>query len=727
MAAVETSAAEAPGPGRVGGGALPATALRRLGMLPTALLAGVAAERGRLFPWTPVALSLGIGPWFTLSVEPGWRVYLAAFGLLLAGFAAWRRGGEVWQLPGALLMLMAMGFLLIGARAHSLAGPVLTFRYYGPVEGRIVGIDRSFSDQLRLTLDQVVLENTPPERTPLRVRVAMHGEQGFILLEPGIRVMLTGHLSPPGGPAEPGGFDFQILAWFARLGGVGYTRSPVLVLEPAASDGARLALHRARMRVSAAMQERMPGQSGALAAALMTGDRSGINAATDEVMRASNLYHLISISGLHMGLLTGFVFLFMRHGLSLVPPLALRLPVKKLAAAVALAAAGFYLALSGMNVASVRAFLMVAVMLCAVLLDRRAITLRSVAIAALLILMVEPESLVEPGFQMSFGATTALVAVFGLLGRWQGRVPKPLVPVLTLLLSSIVAGAATAPIAAAHFNRVPEYGLLANMLAVPLTGFLVMPAGVIAALLSLVGLEGPALWVLDLGCKGIIATANWVSGMEGAVFFVPAPAALVLPALSLGALLALLTGSWAPRLAGLALMVAGFFQWAQTERPALLISGDGGLLGLMTSEGRALSKESGSGFIAQSWLEDDGDGADQVAAFARAGFSGGKTAMQAELAGVPVYHFTGKGSAGKARSACTPGTVVVLTEKWEGGEAACLLYDLDRLRQTGALAVRIGPEGLRFETSREVAGIRLWNRPAPRRPRSGARQTATGS
>lgn len=675
----------------------------------------LAAERGQLFPWVPVFLSLGIGPWFALRVEPGPVAYLSAGALALAGLMLWRRGAERWQIPGAALMLVAAGFLLAGHRANSVAAPVLDFRYYGSIEGRIVAIDRSFSDETRLTLDDVVLERVAPDRTPALVRVALHGKQGFVAPEPGLRVILSGHLSPPEGPVEPGGFDFQRLAWFARLGAVGYTRSPVLALEPAGEGAGGLGIHRLRMRLSASIRERIEGQSGALAAALMTGDRSGIAAATNDAMRGSNLSHLISISGLHMGLLTGFVFMALRHGLSLVPPVALRMNVKKISAAVALLAAAFYLALSGMNVATVRAFLMVAVMLFAVLLDRRAMTLRSVAIAAVLILAAEPESLIEPGFQMSFGATTALVAVFGLAGRWQARVPKALVPVATLLLSSFVAGLATAPIAAAHFNRVAEYGLLANLVAVPLTGFVVMPAGVVAALLAPLGLEAPALWALDLGCRGILATAHWVAGLEGAVFAVPAPPPEALPLMGLGALAALLARR-AVRTGGAVAVLAALATWSVEDRPALLVSADGELIGLMTEEGRALSKPKGAGFVAKSWLEDDGDLSPQESAYVRSGLFGTKGALTATIGATPVFHFTGKAAPEAAQAACVKGTVVILAGIWSGGTVTCDLYDAARLGETGALAVREGPQGIAVETAREAAGERLWNQ----RPERGA-------
>lgn len=197
-----------------------------------------AAMRGHLFPFAPVALGTGVGIYFALPVEPAPLALpllaVAAVLLALAGWMARATVGPVFSL----LALVAAGFALGEARARMVAGPVLEFRYYGAVEGRIVKIDRSQSDAVRLTLDRVRLDDVPPERTPARVRVSLHGQQGFIRPEPGLTVLMTANLAAPEGPVEPGGFDFRRMAWFDRIGAVGYTRVPVLALAPA-QEGAR--------------------------------------------------------------------------------------------------------------------------------------------------------------------------------------------------------------------------------------------------------------------------------------------------------------------------------------------------------------------------------------------------------------------------------------------------------------------------------------------------------
>ena len=454
-----------------------------LATIATAPLTSLARMRGHLFPFVPVMMGLGVALWFSLAWEPGAPAYGVTAAVLAGALAGRRWGPEALHALCMALACVALGFGLSGLRALRVDAPVLTFRYYGPVEGRVTAIDRSQSDQTRLTLDHVMLDRVDPGRTPGRVRVSLHGDTPF-RAEPGMVVMTTALLSPPDGPVEPGGFDFRRMAWFDGLGAVGYTHSPVLLLEPA-EEGA-LRVSRLRAAIRAGVEARIPGEPGAFSAALITGDRAGIGQATVQDLRDSNLAHLLAISGLHMGLLSGFVFAALRGGLALIPPLALRVPTKKVAAGVAMAAATIYLTLSGGSVATERAWVMVMVMLCAVLFDRRALSLRSVAIAAIILLALEPEAMLEPGFQMSFAATVALVAGFAALrgGAVRGRIPPWATEPLTLLFSSLIAGFATAPFAAAHFNRIAEYGLVANLMSVPVMGLAVMPSAVVAGLLA---------------------------------------------------------------------------------------------------------------------------------------------------------------------------------------------------------------------------------------------------
>ncbi len=681
----------------------------RKAVLSGPLRAALLAQRGHLLSWVPISLAVGIGGWFALPVEPGATFYTFCAGAALVLAMMALRAGEAVAPLFWMMVLVLCGALLAGERAHSVAEPVLGFRYYGPIQGRIVDIDRSGSDKPRMTLDRVVLEDMRPGRTPARVRVSLHGDQGYTLPEPGLTVILTGHLSPPNGPVEPGGFDFRRMAWFEGLGAVGYTRTPVLVLAAAEEGQAGLAIFRIRVSLSAWVQAQVPGRAGAFAAAILTGDRSAMPREAVEALRNSNLAHLLAISGLHMGLLTGAVFAFLRGAMALIPWFALRYPIKKYAAAGALLVGAGYLALSGGAVSTERAFIMVSVMLCAVLLERRAISLRSVAVAATIILLRAPEALFSAGFQMSFAATTGLVAVFGLLRDNRARLPRPprwLGPVIAVVISSAVAGAATAPFGAAHFNRIADYGLIANLLSVPLMGALVMPAAVATAVLWPLGLAFLPLWVMRWGLEWILLVAETVAGLDGAVTHVIAPGPLVLPCLSFG-FLWLICWQGRGRWLGAPLVFVALVLWSLAERPSILIAGSGGLVGVLGPEGRALSKPRGDGFAADNWLENDGDGADQETAAARPGFSGPKAQRRTRSDAVTLLHLTGKTGAESFDGTCRANIIVANKELPPN---ACNVLDVLTLRQSGSVAIWTDAVPPRIVTSAETAGDRLWTR-----------------
>lgn len=658
----------------------------------------MAAQRGTLALWLPVGLALGIGLYFALPVEPaGWALALAGLSAAALSVVVLRSRCEGFGARAALAAaLVSAGFALVGARAHQVAAPVLEGRSYGAVEGRVVAIDRSSRDRLRLTLDRVVMERRGPEQTPARLRISLHGRDPPPA--PGSRVILTANLSPPPGPSEPDGFDFRRYAWFHGVGGMGYTRAPVLRIGP--PEGAWL--FRARMALAERIRAALPGAEGGFAAALLTGDRSAVSLGALEALRRANLAHLLAISGLHMGLLTAFVYGVVRLILSAIPHTGLNWHVKKIAAGTAIMAGALYLLLSGGSVATQRAFIMIAVALGAVLVDRRVLTLRTVALAAVIILILRPESLPSPGFQMSFAATTALVMVFSLF-RMQNLGPKWLRAVLATVLSSAVAGAATAPFAAAHFNQVSQLGLPANLLTVPLMGILVIPSGVAALCLMPFGVEAVPLWVMGWGLRWILFVAEWVAAHPDAIRLVVAPDPLVLPFLAMGAILLILLRGW-PRLSGLVLAIGAACLWVRTERPAILIEQTGALVGILTAEGRALSRARGGGFAAGIWLENDGDSAGQDAAAQRWSPAGANGAVFVTET-VRLHHVHGK--TGQRRfTGCAPGDLVVSNQNLPA--LPCVVLDARKLRRTGSVALRHDGTTWQMRSARVVTGARLW-------------------
>jgi competence protein ComEC len=669
-----------------------------------ALDARLQAQRGHLFPWVPVFFGLGIGLYFASPMEPQRLHYLgilfAAVGL---GVRA-RRGDGVGLLAGALL-LVGLGFCYMGLRAHQVGAPVLSYRYYGPVEGQVLAVDRSASDAMRITLGAVRLRDVSPARTPDRVRISLF--EGSAPM-PGSWVMTTANLSPPQGPAEPGGFDFRRHAWFLGLGAVGYSRVPVLRTGPPEV----LPVATLRAQLSERVRAAMPADTGGVATALMTGDRAHVPRQVTENLRASNLAHLLAISGLHMGLFAGVVFASLRRCFALCPPIALRWPVKKLSGAVALIASFGYLLLSGANVATERAFLMVAVMLVAVMLDRRAISVRAVALAAMLVLLRRPESLLSAGFQMSFSATLALVVAFQLLQPWfrprrGGALGAAARWGLALLVSSLVAGLATAPFGAAHFNMISHYGLLANLAAVPVMGAVVVPGAVLAICLAPIGASAVGFWIMSQGIAWILKVAETVATWPGARGHVVAPEAWILPVLVAGALWLLL---WQGRFrwAGLIPIALALVFWPLSPRPEVLISADGGLVGVMTETGRALSRPSGKSFVAGIWLENDGDGMDQARAYRRIPEGRDGKVQIFQSIGRRFVHVLGKTGLRAWQPSCARGEVIILSIEVEPPEAGdCLWLTPEQLRKTGSIA--FAGDGAMITANGQAR--RLWSAP----------------
>ena len=663
------------------------------------LLDRLQAQRGFRFPWVPVMLGTGIGFYYLVPFEPSARVLwgLGVSAVLLAALGLWLR--ETWGPVWLALSLVLVGPVIGAWRTADVAAPVLPYRYYGEVEGRIVDIDRSASDKLRLTLDQVLIRRFLPHERPAYVRVSLHGDAENFSPEPGMVIRVVANMSPPDGPVEPGGFDFRRLAYFEGLGAVGYTRKPIEVLAEA-DRGWQLWLFRTRMAMSAAIQKGMPGPTGAFAAAMMTGDRSGMDETTTENLRVSNLAHLISISGLHMMLLTGTVFAALRFGLALVGPLRRRVDLKKLASVGALAAGAFYLALSGFQVPTERAFVMVSVALGAVFFGRRAISLRGLAIAALVILIARPESLAGPGFQMSFAATLALVVTFQWLNnRRLARLPKWSRGAVTLVVSSLVAGLATAPFAAATFNRISDYGFLANLASVPLISAIFMPAAILWCLLAPIGLGWIALGIMKPALWWVLKVAETVASQPEPVTLVVSPPAVVVPLIAIGGLwVALWQGPMRSRAAGVMPFLVGVLIWSQAVRPPLLIAADGPLAGVLTEDGRALNKGKGQSFVAETWLENDGDRVTQAEAADR--WRSGDWDSY-ELGGVRIAVLTGKKRAALLDDACAAADLVVMSEpRPRGFKGPCLVYGKWQMADRGTIAIWPAPGGVRVEPTK---------------------------
>ncbi|MDE0203784.1 MAG: ComEC/Rec2 family competence protein [Rhodospirillaceae bacterium] len=588
--------------------------LRRSAGLRIHLDAAWAAERRRVFLWVPVLFGAGSGLYLTLPVEPiGWIAPVAA-GLFAAAALLMRRHTAP-AIGLAALALLAAGVAAADWRSERVSAPVLADPT-GPVDvsGRVVWVGAGDGAQ-RYLLDQVRIERLAPAETPARVRLSVRRSDDDGLASPGTWLSALASLRPPPAPAEPGAWDFARQAWFQQIGAVGFVYgAPKPMAVPSGEGGGPLSLlSQVRHWVSTRILAHTSPSAGPFATALLTGDRSAIEKTALKAMRDSGLAHLLAISGLHVGLIAGFIFFATRGLLALIEPLALRAPIKKWAAACALLGAAAYLLLSGMSVPTQRAFVMVGVVLVAIMLDRASLSMRLIAWAALLVLAIAPESMLGPSFQMSFAAATALIATYeaarGLFARMAARsglALRPLVYAAGVALTSLVAGIATGPFAVYHFNRIADYGLLANLGAVPITGFWIMPWGLVALILMPFGLEGIALAPMGWGIDAVVWIARQVAAQPGAVTLVPAMPAAALLAISVGGLwLCLWRSRW--RFLGILVIGSGIVLAGLERRPDILVDGDAKVMAARGEDGRLwISTRQRGRFVSDIWLRRDG-------------------------------------------------------------------------------------------------------------------------
>jgi competence protein ComEC len=678
-------------------------------------------EREQFFLWSPVCFGIGIAAYFALPVEPQLIVAFVPLALALILRMASTRG----SLPSAVLaglLLAGLGFADVKLRVETVRAPVLakTLRN-ADITGTVTLVEVKYPRGQRLTIASPTIAGLAPEATPAVVRVRTMSSQSRA--KPGDRVRLKANLSPPAKPALPGGFDYARTAWFDQVGAVGYAFAPPAIEEHV--DGGTLTaryrrgIETFRQLIASRIRAVLPDETGEIALALITGERGGISAATNNAFKNSGLFHILSISGLHMVIMAGAVFYLARLLLAAVPFFALRLPIKKIAAAIGILGALGYLAISGGQFATVRSALMILIIFGAVLIDRPALALRNVALAAFLILAIYPESLLDAGFQMSFAAVTALIAAHELLVRVLGtnQQPHPLARVAKffgeIIASTLIASAAVAPFAAYNFHQSQQYAVLANMIAIPICNIVVMPAALGAMILMPLGLEWIALKPMGWGIEGMAWCANSVGALPGAVGHLPE-----IPTIAFVLMLA--GGMWLVlwrtriRLVGAALVLLGLIATPWMSRPDVLVAQKGTLVAVRDASGKLSSLPAhGAKYDLERWLEYDGDGRTARDAQAGGAFSCDAVGCIAHVKGATVAVARHPAAVAddclnadilildepKPSDCAVPATVIDVFDRWRNGAYALYLS-----RDESSPEPRV-----RFETVAAHRGERPWS------------------
>jgi competence protein ComEC len=558
------------------------------------------------------------------------------------------------------------------------------------------------------------------------VRVSVRS--GAETLAPGDWVRVRAVLMPPPSPAMPGDYDFGRAAFFRQIGAVGFSfgkpekigaRGP-----PRLSGWIALKIQQLRWRVSARIRSVLPGSTGAIASALITGDRGGISEEDESALRDAGLAHVLAIAGLHMALVGLGLFWAVRAFLALFPSIALTQPIKKWAAVAALCSATFYLVISGAATPATRAYVMLSVMLIAILFERPALSMRSVGLAATIILVLQPETIIEPGFQMSFAAVIALVAV----AEWErARAHSASTwPLLTvrrymrgIATTSFVGSVATAPYAAFHFDRATHYAVLGNLGAMPIMGFVTMPAAALAIFLMPFGLDEYPLRVMGWGIDAMLYVGRWVAHLPGSVSLVSAWPTAALVLLSFGGLwIALWRTSW--RWLGVVPIGAAAALIVWSKPPDLIVARDGVTVAVRNSAGQLrLLRKPTDKYSAKEWLKRDGDSHGIALATSADG-------VTCDALGCIARTASGKRIASVLKPAaldedCAANQIVISavpTRKRCIGPS--LVIDRFDVARNGAYAVWLR-DGIQIETAQEDRGARPWST-SPRRTYRRTRQ-----
>jgi ComEC/Rec2-related protein len=592
--------------------------LSRLRLWLAACLAEEAAF-GHGFYWLPVMTGAGAVLWFLAPQTPS-PVYLSAI-LVLSTAAATvlRHARPVAGLVSTLLACLCLGALSAAWETHRASTIILDTPVTTTVVGLVTGREAMAGGRWRYTVEVRTTERPLLRRSPAKVTLTAPGGKEPIAL--GAEVRGRARLLPPSGPALPGLNDFAFDAFFSGTSAIGFFYGrPDVTAEPAERplgliSRSSMVLEQLRGDISARIRAVLPGDTGAFAASMVTDDRRAISRETTDALMLAGLTHIVAISGLNMALAAGIFFVGLRVALSFSQTLSHRYPVKRIAAAGALVTVTGYYLISGFAVSAERAYIMMAIMLTAAIIGRPSISLRNVALSALAIIATSPSAVMGPGFQMSYAATLALVAGYtAWTGKGDDRIaasaPVALQPLSMLwrffsgvFVTSLIGGASTALFAIEHFQRIAVWGLLANLLAMPIISLIVMPAAVFALVMMPVGLDWLPLKLMGIGLDTVIAIAKWVASLgEGIatgrlnpVLFVGLTFCLLLLVLMRSRL------RFAGALAGgIMLCVSGMLPSA--ARPDIVVYEDGELVGIVQGDRIATTQTRPSRFIFDQWL-----------------------------------------------------------------------------------------------------------------------------
>ncbi|HPD83695.1 MAG: ComEC/Rec2 family competence protein [Alphaproteobacteria bacterium] len=684
------------------------------------IVAELTAQKSRAFLWLPVLFSIGIAVYFALEAEPPlWlgaslSLFFIGFGLVLSRHREISIIRKTVFISVAAILICCLGFAAAQIRSHLIYTPML-LKKMSPVgvTGTIESIE-PVEKGSRVILGHLDIERLDPEQTPRKIRLSIRKDEA---LKAGQRIKFLAGLNPASGPVAPAAFDFQRMAYFESIGAVGFAYTQPEILE--ASPQKFLSLKKLRQKLETKISAKTDDPQQSIIIALMTGQRGAVQDQDWDALRQSGLAHLLAISGLHVGMVAGVIFFFARLLMACSSRLALHCPIKKYAAGFALFGAFLYTMMVGATIPTQRALIMTGLVMVAIMFDRSPFSLRLVAFAALVVLFFSPESLTSVSFQMSFAAVTALICfyewvrpVWIRLHRKAGVTRRVVLYFAGVSLTTLIAGLATGLFALYHFQNYAVYGLLANMIAVPLMAFIVMPLIVLSYGLMPWGVEGLTLPIIEWAVGWILATAHYVAGLKGSVWLIPSFPHWIF----IGMVLCLWTMMvWKGRIKYFLLLLFFILVGLATfyKQPDILVSSKVDLISLRDNQGQLwLSSGRKERYTAENWLRLNGQDSKDKRLWPREG----------SVADFPLicdpYGCRGQINGQKLAVAfqnkawqedCAWADILISQTPVNDKKcAAKTIIDYFDVWRSGAYALWLTPNKIKIQTVEGVRGKRLW-------------------
>ncbi len=542
--------------------------------------AQLALQKANLFLWIPIIFACGIGTYFSLPFEP--PLILAVFSLVLA-ISLYSMANKLKLVVFALLIYVA-GFSAATYRTHSIATPILSKKISTTqITGHVRQVEKLDEGKgSRIILDVGEIEKLDIDKTPLRIRLTIRKDKNISV---GQHVQLLAGLNPPSEPLIPGGFDFRRYLYFQKIGAVGFVYNEPEALANQNSGGISIVasysgfIESLRRGIELRVYEVLAPNHAAIAAALLVGKKNAIDKDDQQAMRDGGLAHMLAISGLHVGVFSGTLFFIIRFIMACIPAIALRYQIKKIAAVIAVMGAVFYMLIAGSTIPTQRSVLMISIIFLAIILDRSPISLRLVAASALVVLAFRPDSLLSVSFQMSFAAVTCLIYFYDATRQMWIKLyaqntlfKKAALYFLGICITTIIASIATAPFALYHFGQVSFIGSSANLVAVPLFGFFIMPFALVSLLLMPLGLDALPLTIMKYGIDGMLDVSYWAASLPHAVVrnaMWPFSAFILINA----SVLFMMIWRGSGKIAAIPFLIAGLFLSQSAVMPDILIAG----------------------------------------------------------------------------------------------------------------------------------------------------------